>query len=132
AGYSHPSMLAVIEWCRQNHRPSVLMSDSTAWDAPRQFWKEWIKRRLVSHCSAGFVAGQPHIDYLAGLGMPRSKIWIGYDVVDNAYFATQAESARANDRELREKLRLPDRYFVTSARFIEKKNLPLLIRAYGR
>ncbi len=56
AGYSHPSMLAATEWCARRRRPVVLMSDSTAWDAPRTPWKEWSKRKVIAQCAAGFVA----------------------------------------------------------------------------
>jgi glycosyltransferase involved in cell wall biosynthesis len=132
AGYSHPSMIAAINWCRRARVPIVMMSDSTAWDAKRRPWKEWVKRRIVGVCDAGFVAGEHHAEYLARLGMPRERITLGYDVVDNDYFAEGARLARLNPAVVRQKHSLPARYFLASARFIEKKNLSLLIRAYGR
>src|SRR5438552_15888963 len=67
--------------------------------------------------------------------MPRERIYIGYDVVDNAYFEQRAlEIRNANPPqadETRKKHALPENYFLASARFIEKKNLPILIRAYA-
>jgi glycosyltransferase involved in cell wall biosynthesis len=131
AGYSHPSMRAGIQWCAKRRRPVILMSDSTAWDAPRRPWKEWIKKRIVANCSAGFVAGQPHADYLQSLGMPRRAMSLGYDVVDNDHIRAGAAAARANEATHRESLQLPEKYFLAVARFVEKKNLPCLLRAFA-
>lgn len=117
--------------------PVVLLSDSTSDDRARVPWLEAIKRRLVGQCSAALVAGRIHADYLAGLGMPRDSILLGYDVVDNAYFADGAEAARRDASALRARLGLPPRYFLTVARFIRAdggvdrvKNLHRLIAAY--
>src|SRR5947208_12455747 len=67
--------------------------------------------------------------------MPRDSIFTGYDVLDNAYFEQRAlEIRNANPPqadETRKKHALPENYFLASARFIEKKNLPILIRAYA-
>jgi glycosyltransferase involved in cell wall biosynthesis len=89
-----------------------------------------IKRRVVGLYSAALVGGQRHVEYLVELGMPRDRIFTGYDVVDNAYFARRAVEIRNSKFEIRRKYGLPENYFVASARFIEKKNLPGLIRAY--
>src|SRR6267378_2061180 len=56
--------------------------------------------------------------------MPRERIFTGYDVVDNEYFRQKAE-------EVRQKYALPENYFLASARFVEKKNLAMLIQAYA-
>jgi glycosyltransferase involved in cell wall biosynthesis len=52
--------------------------------------------------------------------------------VDNAYFARRALEIRNSEFEIRKKCGLPENYFLSSARFIEKKNLPRLIRAYAQ
>jgi glycosyltransferase involved in cell wall biosynthesis len=107
------------------------MSESTAQDEPRFWWREAIKRRIVNGYSTALVGGQRHIEYLAGLGMPRDRIFIGYDVVDNDYFRQKAEEVRGQRSEVRQKYGLPENYFLASARFIKKKNLPTLLRAYA-
>ncbi len=147
-GWSSPAAFAALRWCLLNRVPVVAMSESTAWDERRVGWKEWVKRQLVGGFSAALVGGTPHADYLAQLGMPRERIFLGYDVVDNGYFQTNAETlksetlpgeiggaiSRAKEplkEEVRKKHGLPERYFLASARFIEKKNLPRLIEAYA-
>src|ERR1041384_6485360 len=82
------------------------------------------------YCAAR-VGGQHHIDYLVELGMPRERIFTGYDVVDSAYFLRRAGEVRGQKSECRKKFGLPENYFLASARFIEKKNLATLIRAYA-
>jgi 1,2-diacylglycerol 3-alpha-glucosyltransferase len=130
-GWGDALAFSAIQWCAVNRVPAIVMSETTAWDEPRQTLKESVKRRILKLCSAGLVGGQPHADYLAMLGMPRGKIFQGYDAVDNEYFARNANEARTHSSELRKKFALPENYFLASARFVEKKNLPNLIRAYA-
>ena len=70
------------------------MSESQEIDHPRTWWKEAVKRRRVTRFSSGLVGGPRHRDYLVKLGMDRSKIALGYNVVDNAAFASRAEAVR--------------------------------------
>jgi glycosyltransferase involved in cell wall biosynthesis len=130
-GWWDPGALAALEWARRARVPAVLMSDSTALDAPRQWWREWPKRRVVALCEAALVAGTRQVEYLTRLGMPADRIWTGYDVVDNAHFAEGAEAARECGAALRERLDLPARYVLTCCRFVEKKNLGRLLRGYA-
>ena len=130
-GWSGKSALAALRWCVETGTPSILMSESTALDKPRVAWREWIKQRIVDLYSTALVGGQRHIDYLIALEMPRDRIFTGYDVVDNDYFARGANEVRGQKEEVRKKYGLPENYFLASARFIEKKNLSTLIRGYA-
>jgi glycosyltransferase involved in cell wall biosynthesis len=131
-GWYSAEALSALAWCAETGTPAIMMSESTEWDGPRYPWREWIKRRIVGLCSAGLVGGKPHAAYLAKLGMPPGRIFPGYDVVDNDYFAAGAAIARSQLAEARNRYHLPATYFLASARFVEKKNLPGLIEAYGR
>jgi glycosyltransferase involved in cell wall biosynthesis len=111
--------------------PMIVMSESSSQDEPRTWWKEAIKRRIAGLYSAALVGGERHVEYLAELGMPRERIFTGYDVVDNHYFRQKAEEVRSQRSEARQKYALPENYFLCSARFIEKKNLSTLIEAYA-
>jgi 1,2-diacylglycerol 3-alpha-glucosyltransferase len=129
-GWNDFGSLAAANCCVRRGIPMVVMSESARQDEPRTRWKEMIKRRVVGLYSAALVGGQRHVEYLVELGMPRDRIFTGYDVVDNAYFARRAVEIRNSKFENRKKYGLPESYFLASARFIEKKNLPGLIRAY--
>jgi 1,2-diacylglycerol 3-alpha-glucosyltransferase len=131
-GWASGAALAALKWAASHRVPSVVMSDSNAWDEPRVVWKEWIKRRIVRLCSAALVAGTSHANYVAELGMRRDQIFLGYDAVDNRYFARGAEEARNRRSQVSSRHSLPQRYFLASARFIQKKNLLRLIEAYAR
>jgi len=130
-GWSDKSALAALRWCVETGAPAILMSESAAHDEQRLRWREWIKRQIVDLYSTALVGGQLHIDYLVELGMPRKHIFTGYDVVDNDYFARRAIEVRNSKFEIRKEYGLPENYFLASARFIKKKNLPTLIRAYA-
>ena len=131
-GWWDNAAIAALSWCIKNAVPAILMSESTACDSPRVQWREYIKRRIVDLYSTALVGGQRHIDYLVELGMPGERIFTGYDVVDNHYFARRALEIRNSKFEIRKEYGLPENYFLASARFIEKKNLVCLIRAYAR
>ena len=131
-GWSDNAAIAALRWCTDSRTPAILMSESTALDKARFPWREWIKRKIVALHSAALVGGQRHIDYLVKLGMPRERIFTGYDVVDNDYFARSATEIGKSKVEIRKQYNLPENYFLATARFIPKKNLTTLIRAYGR
>src|SRR6266487_4070549 len=140
-GWNNFGSLAAANCCVDRGIPRVVMSESARGDEPRTWWKEIIKRRIVNLYSAALVGGQRHVEYLVELGVPRDRIFTGYDVVDNAYFARRTLEIRNSHLrrgyggqaafEIRKKYGLPETYFLASARFIEKKNLTRLIRAYA-
>ena len=130
-GWAEKGALVALRWCLDNAVPAILMSESTANDEPRVSWKEFVKRRIIALCSSALVGGKLHKDYLSDLGMPRENTFTGYDAVDNKYFARSVSEVRARKSEVRKEHGLPDNYFLASARFIPKKNLSLLIRAYA-
>ncbi|MDO7840920.1 glycosyltransferase [Sphingomonas immobilis] len=130
-GWSDRAGLVALGWARRNKVPAIVMSASNLIDRRRHFVTEFVKRRIVSLFSAGIVGGTLGADYLSALGMPRDRIASGYDVVDNDHFEQGSKAALA-DPVLRAGLGLPERYFLCSARFVKKKNLPGLIDAYAQ
>lgn len=130
-GWSCRASLCALAWCLDTGTPAILMSASTAHDEHRTWWKEWIKTRVVGLFSAAVVGGAPHANYAVTLGLPRARVFPGYDVVDNDYFSASATKVRTEAVALRQKYALPQRYFLSSNRFIEKKNLPRLLAAYA-
>ena len=128
-GWSFVEAVAALRWCLRNQVPAILMSESQESDEPRNRLKEWIKHRYLKLCRAALVGGKSHRAYLARLGMPAECVFLGYDAVDNEYFARGAEAARSDAQQVRRRLSLPERYFLASNRFVPKKNLPFLLRA---
>ncbi len=93
--------------------------------------KRWIKTLIVKRFHAAFVGGKPHSRHFESLGMKPGSIFPGYDAIDVNYFADQADEVRSNAAKERARLSLPDRYFLSLSRMVEKKNLPGLVEAYS-
>jgi len=111
---------------------TVMMNDSHSGTARARGLRFMAKRRLVQWFDAALVAGTPQRRYFASLGLPAEKIFIGYDAVDNDHFAAKASEAAARASDHAAQLGLPEHYFLSLGRFIPKKNLPVLIRAFRR
>jgi 1,2-diacylglycerol 3-alpha-glucosyltransferase len=122
-----------LQWCQTHRIPAILMSESKRDDEPRQWWKERLKSFLyVKKFQAALVGGQSHRDYLVQLGLSQSRIFLGYDAVDNDYFTQQANAARqAPDAARQAQPAIPQKnYFLAATRFIPRKNVLALIQAY--
>jgi len=130
-GWSVPEARAALDWCRNNRRQAILMSESKADDSPRQAWKEAIKRLIVRRYDDALVGGRPHARYLVSLGFPADRIRLGYNTVDNNYFASGTAAVRDNADRFRDELSLPRRFFFACTRFLERKNVDGLLRAYA-
>jgi 1,2-diacylglycerol 3-alpha-glucosyltransferase len=130
-GWSNPTALAALRWCVAQNMPCVVMTESGASDKSRSRSSEWIKTQILTLCSAALAGGSRHRDYLVELGIKRDRIFLGYDAVDNDYFRQKAEEVRGQGSEVRKQYGLPGNYFLASARFLPKKNLVTLLRAYA-
>jgi glycosyltransferase involved in cell wall biosynthesis len=124
-GWATPGPLLALQWCLQKSIPVVMMSESTAWDSPRVFLRESVKRFIVSLASAALVGGKPQRDYMIQLGMPQKCVFTGYNIVDNEYFTSESDRWRQSGNSLDQP------YFLASNRFIAKKNLFFLLDAYA-
>jgi len=127
-GWGYRGSLLALRWGLSHRVPVICMSESTQWDDVRNPIKEWIKRRIIALFSSALVGGSSHRAYMQELGMPSDRIFLGYDAVDNRFFTEEARKIRASSKELVKKTKP---YFLASARFIEKKNLPRLLKAYA-
>ena len=130
-GWSEKSALAALRWCLQTRTPAILMCASSGVGRQRRGWREFVKRRIVRLFSAGLGGGKPQVDYLEALGLTRARIFSGYNVVDNRYFADHAQVAREDALRQRAKLGLPENYFLSVCRLVDEKNLPRLLEAYA-
>ena len=130
--YSPKQPLAALLAARSLGISTVLMIDSHKGTMKARRFGTWLKRRLVRLFDAALVGGSPQMKYIESLGMHRDHIFVGYDTVDNDFFARRAAETRARAAEFRQRYDLPNRYFLSLGRFLPKKNLSVLIRAYRR
>jgi glycosyltransferase involved in cell wall biosynthesis len=125
AGWGSVDARLCSAWCRKKNVRRIVMSETRAADGRRVWWREQLKRHLLSGFDGALVGGASHRDYLIQLGMRRDCIERGYNVVDDGYFAAEAE------RHKKTALTQQRSYFLASNRFIERKNLLTLIEAYA-
>jgi glycosyltransferase involved in cell wall biosynthesis len=130
AGYARPESMAAARWANEHDRPAILMSESHLIDRPRTWWKELIKKRRLRRFDAALSGGPVHRDYLAILGIPPSRIALGYNAVDNDFFASQAQRWRERPDGRSGLPSVP--YFLTVCRFAPEKNLVRLVLAFAR
>jgi 1,2-diacylglycerol 3-alpha-glucosyltransferase len=133
-GWGFPVSRAALGWCKRHRVPTILMSESKRDDEKRQWWKEQLKSWLyVRKYDAALVGGKQHRDYLIELGFPSSRIFLGYDAVDNDYFAQKADLARQDPVAARHRQPLiPSQpYLIAVTRFIKRKNVPCLVKAFA-
>jgi glycosyltransferase involved in cell wall biosynthesis len=110
----------------------VYMSDSKADDGKRHWLKESLKRLLVSRFDGALVAGEKHRRYAQSLGIPLHRSRIGFDVIDVDYFHEAARRALACAPIERVRFGLPHRYVLCVSRFVERKNVLLVVEAFAR
>lgn len=133
SSYSTPDARACLSWCKRHNRVAILMTETKEDDIQRVKWRERIKSALVRMYDAALVGGTPHQAYLEKLGFPSSHIFKGCDAVDNAYFEEQVEEWRRQYGKASHLPGLDQRipFFLASNRFIPRKNLSGLIKAYA-
>ena len=131
--YSTAEAQAGLTWARARRRRAVVMTASGREDAPRSLWRERVKRVIVSQFDAALAGGTPQARYIHDLGIPDDRIFVPYDVVDNDFFARGAALARSNPGAFRHLPGLDTGrpFFLSSGRFIERKNFRTLLRAYA-
>ena len=130
--YSPQQPLAALLAAKSLGIKTVMMNESHAGTSRAGQVGTWIKRRLVGMFDAALVGGAPQKRYFSSLGLSEDRIFIGYDAVDNDYFFQKAEEIRKRPDEARLRYGLPEHYFLSLGRFVAKKNLGMLLRAYRK
>jgi glycosyltransferase involved in cell wall biosynthesis len=103
----------------------ILTLDNTEHDHARRPSVERVKATYLPAFDGFSVGGQRSRDYLIHLGVNPDKIQSGWCCVDNAKIASLADAAREKPS-----LGPADGYLLSVSRFVSKKNLPGLVRAY--
>ena len=135
-GYDRPSSL----WCRLLSYPLLakvgVMHDSRFNDAEsfsKNVTLEMVKSLAVARYSFFMCSGRECADYTRFLAGRKAKAYTeAWNVVDNDAIARSADDA-SQDGSVWEKLGLSAGrpFFFCPARFVAKKNLPFVIRAYS-
>lgn len=128
--YHHWS-LALNLLARMSGARVVIMSDTTAVTAKPGLARRLARTAAVRTAGAMLVGGAPHRRYFAALGVPTSRIFEGYDAVDNVFFERAAAAARRVPGEVRRTLGVAGPFYLAIARLVPKKSLETLLDAYA-
>lgn len=129
-GYAPRQSLAALLAAKSLGIRAVMMNEGHAGTSRAQGLKAIAKQQLMALFDSALVGGNPQRRYVASFGLSQKKIFTGYDAVDNDYFSSRADEIRACADETRARFDLPEHYFLSLGRFVAKKNLATLIRAY--
>jgi len=124
--YTLPAVVAAV-WARAHRRRSVLMTESTAADHKRSWWKELPKRlALRTLFSWAVTGGRAHVAYLRHLGFRADRIVGCYDVVDNEMFRAGVSALRSGSVAHP----APSPYFLYVGRLAAEKNIAGLLASW--
>ncbi|MFG6102886.1 glycosyltransferase family 4 protein [Leptothoe sp. EHU-05/26/07-4] len=124
-GYQQPTTLAALAWTKLHRKPAILLSESKEDDAPRKWLTETIKKALISNYQSALVGGKKHKDYLVKLGLKEDAIFLGYNIIGNQDYHPNKLAHLSHPSKLQKP------YFLAINRFITKKNIPTIIKAYA-
>jgi L-malate glycosyltransferase len=124
--YDVPAIFFAAVALRLVGRRLCIMQDSKFDDKQRYLPKELLKSLLYRPYQAALVAGHRAKSYLAFLGIPERRIFIGYDTVSAQRVRAAAQAEPAPGGVPHDK-----RHFSVVARFVPKKNLSLALDAYA-
>ena len=90
-------------------------------------------RKIVSRCMDAIACnGKQTSDYIASLGYPESRIFLGNMAADSAFLQNKVNTVtRENKSELKSKLRLNDSVFLFTGRLVSLKGIDKLIEVWS-
>ena len=131
-GYNYLASWTALRWARRNHVRFLLWTESTGADARRANPITMrLKRNFVSQCDGFVVPGTASRAYVRSFGVSDDCICTAPNAVDMDFFFAGAEAARANAAVMRDRLILPERYFLFAGRLVREKGVYDLVEAYS-
>lgn len=134
SGWSTFAAQATVWWCRANHVPYALLTESNEREARpgwRRVVKELVVPRVVREAAEVLVVGRLAREAMVGRGVDPERISVFADTIDVEALAAARERLEPRREELRAEVGLaPDDVAVLSvARLVPEKGLDTLTRA---
>lgn len=130
-GYNYFASWTALRWAERNQVPFHLWVESTKKNLRRgDRWTESLKIKFLRRCQGFVVPGQAAFDYLAGYGVPRDRVFVAPNAVDNHFFERQSSWVRQQADLYRHNLSLPPRFFLFVGRLVKEKGIFDLLDAY--
>ena len=132
-GYYDMASWFSILYCKVFGIKIILSNESTKADQSRNFIKEFIKRLLIKRFDGYFCFGTKSAEYLESLGADSQKILVkNAAVVQNKIISKVYTESFPNRETEKLKLGLKPFNFIFVGRFVEVKNLFLLLNAFNQ
>ena len=121
-------------YCKLRGIKIILSNDSTATDNPAVWWKDALKKTMVSLADAYYCFGSRSAEYLLLHGAkPDLFISKRGAVVNNQFVANQFQANLPFKEQLKNELGVgTQKNIIYVGRFIDFKNLPLLLIAFQK
>lgn len=136
-GYSSRTMWRASRWCKKNHVPVLLYSDSNA-SASRPFWKRVAKSLIIKQfyrgVSGALYTGDNNRDYHRQFGVPPERLYQGALPIDEETLLSTAGDPAEARRTLRRRYGIPQNAFVLvfSGKLYPRKSPMHLVEAVTR
>ncbi len=129
-GYYEPAMNLVLFYCLLRGIKVVISADSTEGDNANIWWREAIKRFIVTKAHGFFCYGSKSAEYIYKLGMKPKHILVANNAVDNERVENVYKEAIFDRKSTKEQYGLRKYNFIYVGRLISIKNLDNLLIAY--
>lgn len=110
---------------------AVMMDDAWEYTDRKGFPTRIAKKIIHRNIDSAFIPGGGHLSYFMEMGFPEERVIFGIQAIDNDYFREEAERARMDEITHRNLHSLPSDYFLYVGRFLPRKGLETLIKAYS-
>jgi glycosyltransferase involved in cell wall biosynthesis len=108
----------------------VMMDDAWEYTDRRGPLTKVIKRLISKNIDGVFIPAPSHLSYYVKMGFPEGRVVFGICAVDNDFFSQMADQIRKDEAYLGALRNLPKNYFLFVGRFLPRKGLETLIKAY--
>lgn len=130
-GYNYPASWQSLLWARRHRVPFFLWIESNENDSrSNRRLTHFLKKRFLARCDGFIVPGQASLKYLKNFGISPQKIFTAPNAIDIDLFGRAADQCRQNRASARQRLNLPQRFFLFVGRIVEEKGVFDLLEAY--
>ncbi|PWK26746.1 glycosyltransferase involved in cell wall biosynthesis [Arcicella aurantiaca] len=131
-GYYDVSYWAVIVYAKTKGIKIIIDSESNEQSRERIWWKESLKKVILTQLDGYLCLGTKATEYLLKLGIKKEKILSTRNIgIANDKVSALYKTAYAQRNHTKERLNLPQFNFIYAGRFNPIKNLKMLIEAFG-
>jgi Glycosyltransferase len=115
-----PSGASAVDWAKRNNKAVVIFDDSKLEDVPRNFMVNKIKKTIYSNVDAVLCPAKDWLPTLRYWEFKKEAVFFGENVVNNQFWSKKTNYIQT----------LPEHYFLTVGRQIERKNFIGLLNAF--